>query len=506
MAGLLAWLDARSRGAPILLRLEDVDSTRCTPESAEDMRAALAWFGLDWDREELQSANRPTHEAALDALAAQGRLYPCTCSRSEVASAGVRAPDGGWRYTGRCREKPLPAGGWRGRRRRAARAEPEGWFEVRDESGLHLSQNVAIEMGDPVLRRRDGAIAYHLAVVVDDARAGISRIVRGRDLATSTATHVALQRAARPAHARVSPPLPAARRGGRKARKAARVDRLAQARAQPFESRALRPARAARGLARRRARDLAARARHGLRLEARAHGRLQVHSVKLLRRRPVWQPTAWGWLVVFVACAALATLAVRNVCTVFLAPNQPVGGRILVVEGWMPAAELDQVLALYRAGGYERVVTNGGPIENGVDRATSGSYADVSRDYLIRHGLASDAVVAVPAPDTAQYRSYLNAVMVREWVERSGVTVDALDVLSLRVHSRRSWLLHSRAFGPRVRVGIISAPASLYDPQHWWRTSVGAKEVITESIAWLWTELFFDPGPPGSPEEKQEIE
>jgi glutamyl/glutaminyl-tRNA synthetase len=138
VAGLLAWLDARSRGAPILLRLEDVDSTRCTPESADDMRAALAWFGFDWDREELQSGNRPVHEAALDALAAQGWLYPCTCSRSEIASAGVRAPDGGWRYTGRCREKSLPAGGWRAADAALRVRLPEERVDVSDESGLDL--------------------------------------------------------------------------------------------------------------------------------------------------------------------------------------------------------------------------------------------------------------------------------------------------------------------------------------------------------------------------------
>jgi glutamyl/glutaminyl-tRNA synthetase len=194
LAGLLAWLDARSRGAPLLLRLEDVDPTRCTPESAQDMREALAWFGLDWDREELQSASRPAHEAALDRLAAAGLLYPCTCSRSAIASGGVRAPDGGWRYTGRCRERTLPPGGWRAADAALRARIPDGRVELRDESGLDLSQDVAAEMGDPVVRRRDGAIAYHLAVVVDDGREGITRIVRGRDLATSTATHVALQR------------------------------------------------------------------------------------------------------------------------------------------------------------------------------------------------------------------------------------------------------------------------------------------------------------------------
>jgi len=195
LAGLLAWLDARKQRAHFLLRLEDVDPTRCTPESAEDMRAALRWLGLDWDAEELQSRSRAAHEAALDRLAELGMLYPCACSRSEISRGGVRAADGGWRYTERCRGKSLPAGGWR-RADAALRVRiPDGRIELRDESGLDLSQDVRREMGDPIVRRRDGAIAYHLAAVVDDGRSGITRIVRGRDLATSTATHVVLQRA-----------------------------------------------------------------------------------------------------------------------------------------------------------------------------------------------------------------------------------------------------------------------------------------------------------------------
>jgi glutamyl/glutaminyl-tRNA synthetase len=195
VAGLLAWLDARSRGADFLLRLEDVDPVRCTPASAADMRAALRWLGLDWDGEELQSASRAAHEAALDRLAELGLLYPCTCSRSEISRAGTRAVDGGWRYTGRCRKKPLPANDWRAADAALRMRLPAGRIELRDESGLDLSQDVLAEMGDPVLRRRDGALAYHLAAVVDDGRSGVTRVVRGRDLATSTATHVALQRA-----------------------------------------------------------------------------------------------------------------------------------------------------------------------------------------------------------------------------------------------------------------------------------------------------------------------
>lgn len=197
LAGLLAWLDARSRDATLLLRLEDLDPERCRPEHADEMRAALGWLGLDWDEETIQSERRSAHEAALDELQARGLLYPCACSRRDVQAAGTRAADGGWRYPGTCRKAATPSGGWR-RWSGALRLRlPTGRVEIRDESGLDLSQDPLAEMGDPVLLRRDGAVAYHLAVVVDDAEQGISRIVRGRDLAPCSAVHRILQRALR---------------------------------------------------------------------------------------------------------------------------------------------------------------------------------------------------------------------------------------------------------------------------------------------------------------------
>jgi glutamyl/glutaminyl-tRNA synthetase len=195
LAGLLAWLDARARGAGFGLRLEDVDAERCTPALAREMREALRWLGLDWDAESLQSERRAVHEAALDALAGQDLLYPCRCSRASVRAAGTPAADGGWRYPGRCRGRALPAGGWRSAREALRLRLPEGRVEPVDEGGLDLAQDPARAMGDPLLRRRDGGIAYHLAVVVDDAAEGVTRVVRGRDLATSTAIHQVLQRA-----------------------------------------------------------------------------------------------------------------------------------------------------------------------------------------------------------------------------------------------------------------------------------------------------------------------
>lgn len=194
LAALLCWLDARSRKAELWLRLEDLDPDRCRPQWSEGIRDDLAWLGVDFDRIVEQHDLAAQHEAALDRLAEAGLLYPCACSRSSLAEGAARAPDGSLGYPNRCRGRELARGGWRASCEPLRVRLPDSGIFLRDESGLDLSQQPASSFGDPIVRRRDGAIAYHLAVVVDDAASGVTRVVRGRDLAPSTATQVALQR------------------------------------------------------------------------------------------------------------------------------------------------------------------------------------------------------------------------------------------------------------------------------------------------------------------------
>ena len=103
LSALLVWLDAKARGGRTLLRLENLDHTRCKAQWSIQMLEALTWLGLTWDETITQSENRTNHEATLDQLAALGRLYACTCSRT-VLHGGRRAPDGGWAYDNRCRK------------------------------------------------------------------------------------------------------------------------------------------------------------------------------------------------------------------------------------------------------------------------------------------------------------------------------------------------------------------------------------------------------------------
>jgi glutamyl/glutaminyl-tRNA synthetase len=193
LAALLCWLDSRARGARVVLRLEDLDPERCRPEFAQAMVDDLAWLGLEWDVVERQQANRARHEAALDRLAELGVLYPSTISRRELEQGGRRAPDGGWAYDNRERGTPLPAGGWRACDLPLRVCLPAGVVRPVDLGGLDLTQDPATAFGDPVVRRRDGAIAYHLASVIDDDAVGVTHVVRGRDLATSSATQIALR-------------------------------------------------------------------------------------------------------------------------------------------------------------------------------------------------------------------------------------------------------------------------------------------------------------------------
>lgn len=195
LAALLCWLDARSRGARLVLRLEDLDPQRCRPAWSDAICEALAWLGLDWDRVVAQSSRAADHAAALDRLADRGLLYPCRCTRRDLRPYPELAlAEGGFAYPGTCRARPLPRAGWRSSREPLRARLPEDTIEIADESGADLSGDPGLEPGDPIVRRRDAAVAYHLAGVVDDTAESVTRVVRGRDLAATTATQVALQR------------------------------------------------------------------------------------------------------------------------------------------------------------------------------------------------------------------------------------------------------------------------------------------------------------------------
>jgi glutamyl-Q tRNA(Asp) synthetase len=199
---------AAELGGSLMLRIEDLDRTRSKPQFEAAIVDDLAWLGLRFPAPpRRQSEHGDDHAAALARLDEQGLVYPCFCSRSEIARASndERDPDGAPRYPGTCRL--LGAAEARARlvrgdkaafrldMRRALKAGPRRLFWTEYGEGAVPAQRPAAPevWGDVVLRARDLAASYHLAVVVDDALQGVTDIVRGRDLFAPTAVHRLLQ-------------------------------------------------------------------------------------------------------------------------------------------------------------------------------------------------------------------------------------------------------------------------------------------------------------------------
>ncbi|MCA8923877.1 MAG: tRNA glutamyl-Q(34) synthetase GluQRS [Planctomycetes bacterium] len=198
---LLTWLWARSRGAEVLLRVEDLDGPRTKRGAVEQALEDLRWLGLDHDGEVVhQSTREQAYRDALDALATAGVAYPCVCTRAEIARAQSAPNEGddGPRYPGTCRGRFASA-----EEARAATGRDPAWRlvvepgEVRFEDGVRgaLTLDPYEECGDFVIAKKDGQAAYQLAVVVDDAWQGISDVIRGDDLVPSTPRQLLLYRA-----------------------------------------------------------------------------------------------------------------------------------------------------------------------------------------------------------------------------------------------------------------------------------------------------------------------
>ena len=198
-SAMMAWLSARSLGGGMLLRIEDLDTLRCPKENADILRDDLRWLGLDWDTEQpCQSSRSDYYQEILDRLRDAGEVFPCWCTRGDLKNApnAPHASDGHPIYPGTCRDLSAEE-----RVARLALRPPLWRLRVPDETitftDRHYgpySENLARECGDFILRRADGVFAYQLAVVADDVDAGVTQVVRGRDLLSSAPRQIYLYR------------------------------------------------------------------------------------------------------------------------------------------------------------------------------------------------------------------------------------------------------------------------------------------------------------------------
>lgn len=190
VAAVGSYLDAKSHDGKWLVRIEDVDWQRTVTGAVSEILTALEGFGFEWDEEVVyQSRRSDAYQNALSVLEQRNLVYPCGCSRKEIADSSIRGL-GGLIYPGTCRSHPP-----HGRKSYAMRIRvTDEIIFFHDRITGSYSQKLSSDIGDFVLRRADGIFAYQLAVVVDDAMQNITHVVRGADLLDSTPRQIFLQR------------------------------------------------------------------------------------------------------------------------------------------------------------------------------------------------------------------------------------------------------------------------------------------------------------------------
>ena len=203
---------------------------------------------------------------------------------------------------------------------------------------------------------------------------------------------------------------------------------------------------------------------------------------------------SWRGRLLLAAIVLLGGIIFLKGVHPFLAVTHREQTNILVVEGWVNHYGIDGALQEFKTGHYGQVFTTGGPLE-GMGKSSSiyGTEAYQSAALLRKAGMPADSVQSVPALYVGKDRTYNSAVAFRNWLQEHNLQGQSFNVLTEDAHARRTWLLFREAFGKSARIGIISVPNPDYDAKHWWRTSEGVREVIDESIAYVYAKFFFWP-------------
>lgn len=200
-------------------------------------------------------------------------------------------------------------------------------------------------------------------------------------------------------------------------------------------------------------------------------------------RKESWALSLRGKLIV-LGVVAICALAAQGKVEPFLAITQRVDAKILVVEGWVPTYVMNQAAAEFKRGHYRKLL-----IVRTFDVEQYES--EWHRAELVENGVPPEALGMVFSPAVRKDRTYHAALKVKDWFTQNGMFGSSFNVATLGPHARRSWLSFQEAFGDAATVGIIALDDPAYDPEHWWRSSEGVREVLGESIAYIYARFFF---------------
>lgn len=177
----------------------------------------------------------------------------------------------------------------------------------------------------------------------------------------------------------------------------------------------------------------------------------------------------------------------------YLSKSKPFGGEILVLDGHLPDYVIEEAITVFNDGNYRQVVVTGGNLASGYHISKFKSMAELSYATFIALGLDSSKITALPTGDVKRNRTFSSGLALKYWLEDENITSAKIDVMTLGCHARRSQLLFDKALNENFEVGVIAVTDRSFDLKHWWRSSKGIRTIISETIGFIYSLLFFVP-------------
>ena len=214
----------------------------------------------------------------------------------------------------------------------------------------------------------------------------------------------------------------------------------------------------------------------------------KLFHLTIIRKRRVLSPVGWAALSITFGFVLISIILFIHP---FLAPTKPVGGDILVVEGWLPDYALEKVKELFQQGSYQLLVTTGGKISVGYHLSEYKTWAELAASTLKNLDFPEDKIMTAPVhKNIKRDRTYHSILAVQRRLHKEGLNEASIDVVSFGVHARRTWVLFEEVFSS-VNVGVIAITPITYDTSYWWLSSVGVRSVISETVAYLYARFIF---------------
>jgi uncharacterized SAM-binding protein YcdF (DUF218 family) len=203
-------------------------------------------------------------------------------------------------------------------------------------------------------------------------------------------------------------------------------------------------------------------------------------------------PTLRGWIVAALSVAALAFIGIRTIGP-FLTVSDPAPGGVLVVEGWGPDYVMEAAVAEFKQNHYAKLFVTGIPLTYGTLLSEYTNHAYAGAATLLKLGLTTNDVQAVPSELNQRDRTYNMALSLKKWLRAHDLSPTKVNLITVGPHARRSRLLFEKAMGKGVTVGVVAISDREYDERHWWNSSQGVRSIIGEMLAYGYARLLFYP-------------